>query len=266
MISSEKIIFKLLDHKNLRDGLLLDKIAKVLDLQYFFDEITKIHTLAGTNFVIDFQDGIFKLVFVNEKYFLSFKYVEHFLNESFSKGDRFSFYNFLKYFSFHDKPQEKKGKGVNTLCSTICDCIKTYNYCEITSFDDIVLKYSDTNLVYNIFSHREEFHFYEPFFISIPKIFMKNNVINGMQLNDLIFILKEGFNLSKLFDISNFNRTIYKFFLSFDPGFHYSVVFDSCEITIKNDWRLLNDGEYDKKKSFLFKKGFDIKKIMEFKM
>lgn len=276
MSYSEKNLLKLLDYEHLDIQMFLEKMSKVLNLQYFKDETTKIYTLAGTSFVIDFFEKKFKLIFVDESWYCKFRYVEYFLNYYFNSKDLIPFYNFIRYFSQFDKTHEPNGTSQN-LNNLVCQCIHNYQYCINSNFTDTLSRSNDGEAVYNIFSHKEEYHFYNPFFISINKDlahrFLKqynerNNL--NLKMNEITTdfetfkcLFPSEFDVSLMYDISSFTISIYKYFLVFSPECYFTAEFKGCKIEIKKDCRVLIDEIYKKKETFLFKKGLKLPVVFE---
>ncbi|KAF9763770.1 hypothetical protein NGRA_1066 [Nosema granulosis] len=268
---SEENLLRLLDYEDIDNQMLLEKISSTLALQYFKDEDTQIHTLAGTAFVIDFHENKFKLMFVEEAWYSSFQYVEYFLNFFYASRDFHSFYNFLKYFTILDGNSQNNSK---TTCktvgdATVCDCISTYSYCEYPTFTDVLQRHT----VYNIYSHREEYHFHQPFFIAIHKELM-NHLLSfnnstllerdiGSDFERLKPLFPKDFNLSMLYDLAFFDISIYRYFLSFSADCFFSQCINNIQIDIKKDFRVIFNGEYKKKESFLFKRGFKVPLIIK---
>ena len=166
MLYSEANLLKLLEYGKLSLHSLCESIARAMDLEFYSEANSPVHTICSNAFVLDITEEGCSLLFVEDEHNTQFLYVQEYLNAYFS--DRVAFYHLLKFFtrvvsldSGQDSQRcDKNISGRLDRHKNICECVFTDQYC-----------YTGQKTVfpvgYNIYTHRTEHTHFDPI-LSFP--------------------------------------------------------------------------------------------------
>ncbi|EQB61679.1 hypothetical protein NAPIS_ORF00751 [Vairimorpha apis BRL 01] len=210
MIIKENVLHKILDYENIDICSILKKISEILNIQFFQDN--EIFTLGNEYFIIDINNDL-HITFVEETLYDIYRYLLKF---------------FILYFS-----KIKTKNEVKNVKSGFCECISSYNYCDLSNFIS-----TKNNLIFNIFTHRYESFEFKPYFFSKPE-----------------YIALDNFNLGECLDYEMIDRM---YFLNFQKCYCY-VEIHGVNIFVDNKLKIYINNKYDENLSFLFKYGLSLK-------
>ncbi|KAM0672882.1 hypothetical protein CWI42_050610 [Ordospora colligata] len=170
---SEKILLKILEHKNSNMDKVFNLMCTLLGLQYFFEGTEqRVYTLASPSFIIDVSESAVKLTFVEERFSECFRYVEFYLGKFLANKNLVNFYYYLKMFA---KMETGYDELLDGKCTDTCRCVYDGKYCANVPFSKIVQLSGAA--VYNIYRHRLERHLYAGgTIIAIPEHSNENDV------------------------------------------------------------------------------------------
>lgn len=185
----EKNLTKILEYGKISLEESLQKICKVLNLEFYLDKDLEIFTISSDFFVLDIQNKNCTLIFVDEELNSRLTYIQSYLNNFLE--NQFMFYYILKYLKSSNSYSENKDKVSD--CSKykcICNCIVGGEYCQVFDLSKVPASF-------NIFTHSEFKYPFEVFF---------NQMKEGM-----LFEAPENF--ANLFTFQNYSKKVLNHFI-----------------------------------------------------
>lgn len=244
----EKMLLKALEHGRAA-GAVYPAMCSVLGLQYFVEGSEQpVHTLGSPTFVIDICGQDLKLMFVSEDLTRYFRYVEFYLSHALRDRDLIGFYRRLRMLARMESGTEEFSEAPG-----ICECMETGVYCTNPSFGAVQIQKSDG--IYNIFTHRFEYHMHAgSFILPIPARSAKRATepvkaedARGKTKNTLI-----SPNLAEYIDTKTISGEVFRVL---GEGFYWEREVGWSSVLVQNSLAVYVNGDLQRDASFLMKLG-----------
>jgi hypothetical protein len=250
MALQEKVLLKMLEYEEIAEEDVYRLLCPVLNLQYFVEQ--NVHTLSALSFIMDISDSAVKITFVNEEYNRHFRYVEFYLSESLKKRSYTKFYHYLRMFT---RLESGGDEVVEAGAGASCGCLAAGTYCTSPSLNAIAQHSSDA--IYNIYTHRLEYHLYlSGFLFPIPALRSSNEektVVRATDLHGNGVEVEMGLNLAEVLSADKMYGEVFHILpLS---GFYWRGRVNEEEVVVDRKLAIHLSGRLSRKMSFLFKNG-----------